>query len=238
MAALDASIDSLYRLSLGEFTAARNALAKSLAGADAALVKKLVKPTVVPWAVNQVYWRARPVYDRLLKSGENVRKAQKDALEGRAADVAAASDAHRRAIAEAVREAERLMKGTGVDSRPLFEALSLTPAPPEPHGRFTQALKPAGLEALAGIRPSAQVRLKPDTTDPKSRSVRLQADVKGQADLKRQAEIKSAEADLARAEAAERSARQTWERAHDELLAARKVLADLKSQTKSIPVVL
>lgn len=222
MSALDAKIDRLYQLAPGEFTAARNALARSLAGADAALVKTLVKPKVVPWAVNQVYWRARPVYDRLLKSGDRLRKAQIGALEGRSADVSAASEAHRRAIADAVREAERVMKGTGVgktpaDTRPLFEALSLAPTPQAPHGRFTEELQPAGLEALAGITPKSQV-------------VRLKPDPKPQSDLKREAEIRSAEVELARAEATERSARQTWERAHDELLAARKRLSDVKSQ--------
>lgn len=211
MSALDAKIDRLYQLAPGEFTAARNALAKSLTGADAALVKTLVKPKVVPWAVNQVYWRARPVYDRLLKSGDRLRKAQIGALEGRSADVSAASEAHRRAIADAVREAKR------ADTRPLFEALSLAPTPEAPHGRFTEELQPAGLEALTGITPKSQV-------------VRLKPDPKPQSALKREAEITSAEVELARAEATERSARQTWERAHDELLAARKRLSDVKSQ--------
>jgi hypothetical protein len=220
--ALDAKIDQLYQLALDEFTAARNALAKSLTGADAALVKTLVKPTVVPWTVNQVYWRARPVYDRLLKNGEKLRTAQVSALEGRHVDVAAASDAHRRAIADAVREAERVCKGTRPLLTQTFEALSLTVTPPEPHGRFTQELQPAGLEALAGITPKADVKV---------RSVRLQPDPTPKVDLKRDAEIKSAEADLAHAEAEERSARQTWDRAHDALLAARQTLAKLKSKT-------
>ncbi len=222
---MDAKIDRLYQLALDEFTAARNTLAKSLTGADAALVKKLVKPTVVPWAVNQVYWRARPAYDRLLKCGEKLRATQIAALEGRKADVAAASDAHRRAIADAVREAERLT--AGVKAKPgaealsrTFEALSLTRTPPEAHGRFTTELQPAGLEALAGITPKAP---------PKSSGVRLQPDPKPAADLKREAEIKSAEGDLVRMEEAERRAREVWDRAHDEMLAARRALSDLKS---------
>ena len=81
-----------------------------LAGSDR---RALAKPTLVPWAVNQVYWHARAAYDRLMKSGERVRKAQIAALEGRTADVRAASEAHRHAIAEAVAEAERLAKSSG-----------------------------------------------------------------------------------------------------------------------------
>ncbi|MBI3490646.1 MAG: hypothetical protein HY047_02450 [Acidobacteria bacterium] len=229
MSALDAKIDRLYQLALGEFTAARNALATSLTGAEATLVKTLVKPTVVPWAVNQVYWRARPVYDRLLKSGERLRKAQIGALEGRSADVIADGDAHRRAAAEAVQQAERLASDARSTPHPdalmrTFEALSLAAAPIEPHGRLTQELQPAGLEALAGITPKvdphpaaqANAALKPRATSDKEAARRL-------------AEIKSAEENLARAEATEQRARQAWEQAHDELLAARKKLSELKS---------
>jgi hypothetical protein len=117
VSALDAKIDDLYRLPLAEFTGARNALAKSLTGDEAKRVRKLEKPTVVPWAANQVYWRARSTYDRLMKSGEKLRAAQIAALEGRAADVRAASEAHRRAIADAVAEAERCPPALGSPSR-------------------------------------------------------------------------------------------------------------------------
>ena len=163
MAALDTKIDDLYRAPLNDFTGARNALAKSLSGEEAKRVRALAKPTLVPWAVNQVYWHARAAYDRLMKSGERVRKAQIAALEGRSADVRAASEAHRHAIAEAVAEAERLAKSAG--SKPgadalarTFEALSLATERPETSGRLTEALQPAGFEALAGITPQPQKR--------------------------------------------------------------------------------
>src|SRR5262245_33493122 len=135
---LDAQIDALYRGPLDAFTPARNALAKSLRGADASRVRTLAKPTGVAWAANQVYWHARPVYDRLIKSGERLRKAQITALEGKPADVRAATDAHRLAAAEAVQEAERLAKEAGsppsaASSAALlrtFETLSLSSEPP------------------------------------------------------------------------------------------------------------
>ena len=57
---------------LADFTSSRNALAKSLSGDEAKRVKALAKPTLVPWAVNQVYWRARSVYERLLKAGDRL----------------------------------------------------------------------------------------------------------------------------------------------------------------------
>jgi hypothetical protein len=157
---LDAKIDDLYRLSLTEFTAARNALAKTLTGDEGKRVRALVKPTLVPWALNQLFWKARPTYDRLLKSGDALRKAQIAALKGRGGDVRRASEAHREALADAVREAARLADTQGArpgadDLGRMLEALSLAATHPERPGRLTEIVQPAGFEALAGV-PVAQ----------------------------------------------------------------------------------
>jgi hypothetical protein len=268
MSALDANIDDLYRQPLNEFTSARNALAKSLSGADAQRVRALAKPTVVPWAVNQVYWRARAAYDRLMKSGERLRTAQIAALEGRPADVRAASETHRRAIAEAVAEAERLAATSGSKPNPdalarTFEALSLTTKAPDAPGRLTDPLQPAGFEALAGLTPKAppgpakaghgrhqaETAHGSDTGVPlakprgrqadrdlkrereEAEAARVRAATEARRARKREAALKSAGAAVARAEAAERLARTSWERAHDALLEARRTLSELKSAT-------
>ena len=258
MSALDAKIDDLYRLPLAEFTAARNALAKSLSKDDAKLIKALAKPTVVPWAVNQLYWHARATYDRLMKSGEKLRAAQIAALEGRAADVRAASESHRRAISEAVAEAERLASASGAKPGAdllarTFESLSLATSAPGQPGRLTDALQPAGFEALAGIgnlelrtenserkprtlglAPKSERRtsnLEPRTTPAEKAAAKAEAAAaaKAAADQKKhEAAVKDAEAQLERVQTAERSARETWERAHDDLLAARQALTDLR----------
>ena len=81
-------IDQLYQLSLDEFTAARNALAKET-GDNA--IKKLEKPNLAAWAVNQLYWRERKLYDELIKTSGQVRTAYKAMLGGKAADVKAAA---------------------------------------------------------------------------------------------------------------------------------------------------
>jgi hypothetical protein len=155
----DEAIDELYQAPLNEFTAKRNALVKTLRGADATNVRKLEKPSIVAWAVNQVYWNARPLYDRVIKSGERLRRAQIAALEGKGADVRGATEAHRHAVAEAVTQAERFATASG--SRPgrdavmrTFEAISLAAEPPNQPGRLTEALQPAGFEALTGITPT------------------------------------------------------------------------------------
>ena len=251
MSALDAKIDDLYQLPLGEFTGARNALAKTLGRDDARLIKALDKPTVVPWAVNQVYWRARSTYDRVMKSGEKLRAAQIAALEGRAADVRAASDTHRRAIGEAVAEAERLAVASGAKPNGdalarTFESLSLATSASATPGRLTEALQPAGFEALLGITPSevgspkSEVRRgRPELVkgggEPRTKNDERQARAAAEAAAKEAAErktheaaVKKAEEQLARVDAAEKKARETWERAHDDLLAARQALSDLR----------
>ena len=70
--ALDSEIDRLYQLPLDEFTSARNALAKT-AGPDAARIRALVKPPIAAWAVNQLYWKKRNVWDDLIAASENAR---------------------------------------------------------------------------------------------------------------------------------------------------------------------
>ena len=264
VSALDAKIDDLYRLPLSEFTGSRNALVKSLTGGEAKRVRTLKKPAVVPWAVNQVYWRARNTFDRLMKSGEKLRAAQIAALEGRAADVRAASDAHRRAVADAVTEAERLAAPAG--ARPgadalarTFESLSLATNGPESPGRLTDALRPAGFEALAGIAdikvrsPKSEVGSgRPEGVKPAGERRTENAERRTPNDARRakaaaqaaareaaarrehEAAVKKAEVELARAEGAERQARDTWERAHDDLLEARRRLADVRSDIRSL----
>ena len=248
---LDGRIDDLYRQPLDAFVTARNALAKTVTGDDAKRVRALVKPTVVPWAVNQVYWQARATYDTLIKSGERLRAAQIASLEGRrGADVREAGDAHRSALADAVKAAERIAAAAGANPPAdalmrTFETLSLAPEPPEPPGRLTKPLQPSGFEALAGVTPAARVagagvaRLVPTSagaeTPRPSDKKRTDADRRKEraaeeAARKREAAIKAAAAALARAEAAEQLARTAWERSHDKLLEARQELSKLKSE--------
>jgi hypothetical protein len=167
--ALDEQIDQLYQAPLAEFTAARNALAKTVSGADAQRVKRLAKPTLIPWTINQVYWTARSVYDHLLDAGAAVRRAQIAALEkpGTTAarmqksrdQVRDAIEAHRKAVADAVHQGVRV--AAKADAHPpadgltrMFESLSLAPTHPDTPGRLTELVQPAGFEALTGVTPA------------------------------------------------------------------------------------
>lgn len=162
MSALEPRIDALYALPLDEFTAARNALAKALTGEERAQVKRLEKPTVVPWVVNQIYWHERSAWNKVISAGRVLRAAQLAALEGTADDLREASAGHRSAVSSAVAAAQHLAERHG--ARPatdelarMLEAISLTPDPPATPGRFTQTVQPAGFEALAGFTPALRL---------------------------------------------------------------------------------
>jgi hypothetical protein len=205
--ALESKIDDLYRQPLDAFVESRTALAKTLSGDDAKQVRKLAKPTVVPWAVNQVYWHARPLFDAVMTTGGRVRKAQVAALEGRKADVRAASEEHRRAVADAAREAARLAEAAGSQPSPdlvmrTFEALSLAPELPDTPGRLTRPLQPSGFEALGGLKLKAPVVPSAAQTAAARRASQKEEDARRKAEAAQKqhdAEVKRAEAALERA---------------------------------------
>jgi hypothetical protein len=259
---LDTKIDDLYRLPLADFTAARNALAKTLTGDEAKHVRALVKPTLVPWALNQLFWQARPVYDRLLESGDALRNAQIAALKGSGGDVRRASEAHRKALADALRDATRLAEVEG--SRPgaddlarMLEALSLAATHPERPGRLTELVQPAGFEALAGV-PVAQPKEKVPTAQPKDKvaqpqdkrdvapgSSRTRDDTRApEAAAKREREtaaarqreaearVNAAALALERAKAAEAAARDAFERAQETRHSAEAALAAARKRAR------
>jgi len=246
---LDSRIDDLYKLPPDEFVSARTALAKSLTGDEAKAVKALTKPTVAPWSVNQLYWRGRDVYARLLKAGEKLRDAQLTALKGRSSDVRGATNTHRQAVADAVKAASELATAAGVHPDPdalarTFEALSLQKTPPEPHGRFTKPLQPQGFEALAGIdikaiprslREPAEKEASPAApshkpTPAELREIRKREQEAEEAARRHAAAIKAAETKLSHAKTAEAKARAEWEQARTEVDEAERVLAELRSR--------
>ncbi|MEW6322790.1 MAG: hypothetical protein AB1635_17095 [Acidobacteriota bacterium] len=165
MTELDRGIDALYRAPLGEFTAARNALAKRAGPADAARVKQLAKPTVPAWAVNQLYWRERRTYDALVKASEALRKAHRQLLAGRQADLPAIEAAHRDALKAATAAIRAILQTSGEAATPatmaaVSETLQALPSD-DPPGRLTRPLRPLGFEALGTLPTRSSLRAVP-----------------------------------------------------------------------------
>src|SRR6186997_1185693 len=86
--ALADEIERLYQLTPSEFTAARNAAAAQMKSpADKAAMRALQKPNAPAWAVNQLYWKRRRVFQQVLEAARKVRDAHAQQLAGRFADV-------------------------------------------------------------------------------------------------------------------------------------------------------
>lgn len=83
----DAELDDLFALPLAEFVEKRNALARRLKqagdGEASSHVKKLGKPSVSAWVINQIARQRRELLDELLAAIDRVGAAQIGALYGR-----------------------------------------------------------------------------------------------------------------------------------------------------------
>ena len=161
-------VDALYQLPLAEFTAARNSLASELKkggrAEEANLVKTLAKPSISAWAVNQLYWKHRAAFDRLIATAERVRKAQ---TSRNPADTRVALDARREALSQVSDLASGLMRDGGHNPTPdtlrrvttTVEALSVyaaIPGGPRP-GRLSDDVDPPGFELLASLVSGAKL---------------------------------------------------------------------------------
>jgi hypothetical protein len=182
-------VDALFRVPLAEFTGERNALAAQLKKSgrvnDALQVKALSKPSVSAWAVNQLYWNHREAFDGLLASAERFHKAQMSRGSAKIADMRAALDTRREALAHlsdlatsVLRDASHnpspdtiLRITTTLEGLSAFASRSDGPRP----GRLTHDVDPPGFESLAGFSSGgglAQLFSKPapGATLPKSNS--------------------------------------------------------------------
>lgn len=156
--ALADEIERLYQLTPSEFTGARNAAAAQLKSpADKATIKALQKPTTPAWAVNQLYWKRRKVYQQVLDAARRLREAHAQQLAGRFADVQSAERQQSDTLKKAADEIRDLLKeggekDTSATMNAVVETLQALPGRDD-HGRLVKPLKPMGFEALAGLMP-------------------------------------------------------------------------------------
>ncbi|WP_437689031.1 hypothetical protein [Sorangium sp. So ce176] len=166
-------VDDLYKKPLGDFTRARDDLAKRLrqAGdkAAAARVKALRRPTAAAWTLNQLARRYPQRMEALLDAGERLREAQQGALApGGAQELREASQGHRAIVNELLRAAPALFaeggyseKGNPMDR--LRDSLLATPTASASdlellaRGRVSGEIEPGDLSDMLGLlrgRPS------------------------------------------------------------------------------------
>ena len=110
MTTLLEAADTLYGLTLAEFTPARDALAKQLRGTDrrlADLVKALKKPSTAAWVINLLVRRDPAQVEQVLVVGAALREAQ-DSLDG---DELRALTRQRRQLTAAITQQARALAG-------------------------------------------------------------------------------------------------------------------------------
>jgi hypothetical protein len=151
----DKEIDALYQLPLGEFTAARNALAKAAGQGAGRVIRTLEKPSVPAWAVNQLYWRDRRAWDKLIRAAERLRAGHAQALSGRTADIATLELQHKAAVKAAADSVRGVLARAGDPATPatmkaVVDTLQALPGGGPP-GRLAMALAPLGFGALGAL---------------------------------------------------------------------------------------
>ena len=237
---LDSGIDNLYQLPLAEFTAARNALAKE-AGAEGAEIRGLQKPPVAAWAINQLFWRDRDSYDRLIEAAAEVRTAHGAVLAGRKGDLRTPGRLHEDAIQQALTATVEILTKSG---QPATEAtrqaiattLRALPSS-DPPGRLTRTLQPGGFEMLTGVPVSAKPPEKPRPAAPARKASAGAGEKAPQVDTKALARAKDAVAAATRAlrEAEHAARRDEFEaaRAAREAEKAERVLANARTELET-----
>ena len=210
----DEKIDELYQLPLEEFTPARNALAKELGDGE---VKKLEKPNLAAWAVNQLYWRERKLFDEVIKTAGQVRTAYKQMLGGKPADVRAVEVFHNEAMRKAKDAIRRILeaagnKGADAIMTPITETLDALPTTGPP-GRLTKPLRRTGFEALQGVTIVAKPKEAPARVEPKKTPAEKESDTDRRKREADQQDLLMAKERLRFAEAAEREAEASFDRA-------------------------
>lgn len=166
---LEEELDRLYGLPPGEFTAARDELAKRLRGEDrreeAEQVKQLRKPPVAAWLVNRLARERELEVQRLAKVGETLAQTQA-ALESE--EFTRAREEEHRVLGRLAQAARELAAREGVGDAAVtkatetMRAASLTAEGRDllKRGRLTEELQPPGFEALAGFPAPARRRPK------------------------------------------------------------------------------
>ncbi|HXD72955.1 MAG TPA: hypothetical protein VN628_04435 [Vicinamibacterales bacterium] len=220
-------LDDLFTLPPEEFTAARNALAKTLAGDAAKDVKALRKPNAVAWSANNLYWKARAQWDALMKAGHALRDAQIGALKGRKTDVRAATEKHREALSHAVKRAHEIAQAAGVHPNTdqlarMLDALSLSAGLPDDVGRFSDVVQPSGFDALAGVKPAAHHGTASSSSRDELKKKKAEEDAK----LRREAEQ--------RLDAAQEALRDAREKADTAKRALNRAEADVRDAEREV----
>lgn len=222
----DQAVSALYRAPLESFVTERKRIAAELkADGDkpgAAQLAKLARPSTSAWAVNQLWWQARPAFDELFETAAELRRGK-----------VAASAAHRKVLAKLAARAQQLLSEAGHSAndatvRRVTMTLSALAAAgsfePDTPGALSKDRDPPGFEAF-GIVSSSDGAVEDAHAAAKSHRETETAEHKGEGG--------SAATERKRDEAAERKHRaEAAERKRDAEAAERKHRAEAEAERK------
>ena len=237
------AIDRLFGGPLEDFTAERNALAKSLRtdGKTAAAdwVKGLAKPTRGAWLVNQLSERKPDQVKQLLEAGDELRAAQEEMLAG-SADRDKLRDAARSeqvTIDSLVATAEAIGREHGVGAPVLTrvgETLQAASSDPEVaeairRGRLSKEQRAAGIGLVGPATPTAPSP-KGKSEERERRERQERAKRRKQAERKLAAAEKALERERAKLDRARQAVKEAEQRVHSAELdanSARRALDEI-----------
>lgn len=243
-------IDDLFKLSLSEFTDARNKLGARLKkdgnANEAARVKALSKPSVSAWAVNQLYWQHREDFDRLLSAGNRFRQAQTSRSASKVAAIRESLEARREELSNLANLAEEILAGAGhnpsletirrvTTTLEAMSAYASVPDAPAP-GRLTHDVDPPGFDSFATLIPRAGVSLRPASpaVSPKPDNAKTRAKTSTADNVKERkaAHQKRLSAAKSEVQAAKRTLNQAITKVKSLEAAQKKAQADVKEAEK------
>jgi hypothetical protein len=217
----------LYGLPLSEFTAARNARAKTLKQKDpelAAAVAALPKPSVASGALNELVREDPSEIRALVQSGKRLRAAQEAAVAGKkGADLNEAIAEHRTALERVQRELRR-RKLSGPTLDRAAQTLRVASLDPELWPRLERGLLHEDLASSGfGIDPDLVPLRKPNSKAKAAPEAEPKPDRKAEEKRRREARaaLRAAEAVLAEARQRARAAQRDVERAEAAVESAR-----------------
>jgi hypothetical protein len=240
------AVEELFELPPEDFVAARDRAARGMreqgdrSGADA--VKRLRRPTVAAWALNQLARRNADDVGELLRAGEELRRAQGRAISERGGDELREWAGHRRSLVRRLGEAAQAIleesgRGTDAHREAIMRTLEAASADEEAgellrKGRLVTEISAAiGFEEVAS--PFGMEAPRSDAEEPPSASV-SQAEREAAEKLSLEATAAREEADRleleaveakARADRLSRETREARDRAGEAARAARRALA-------------
>src|SRR5262249_57011697 len=112
------------------------------------------------WAVNQLYWKHRDAFDRLLVTSQRFRQVQTGHTAVKGADLRESLEARRESLTRLSELAAALLRDAGHNPAldtlhrvtTTLEAISASSASDGPTpGRLTQDIQPPGFESLASL---------------------------------------------------------------------------------------